>query len=102
MATQRRTQRLHKASKPAVVRDEADDTPTVLDIMRFALLQHAGLVLCVFGLALLALGYDREWMHNTHLSMLSLVLCLIGLFFHETRPYKVTLPGGSAARMLPG
>jgi hypothetical protein len=42
------------------------------------------------GVALLCCGYDKEWMHNTMLCLVSLVLCLIGMFFHEFRPFNVS------------
>eukprot|EP00775_Hariotina_reticulata_P002614 gene2614-2915_t len=40
------------------------------------------------GIALLCFGYDKEWMHNTHLCLLSIVICLVGLIFHELRPFN--------------
>lgn len=42
------------------------------------------------GVALLCCGYDKEWMHNTTLCLVSLGLCLVGMFFHEFRPFNVS------------
>ncbi len=61
-----------------------------MDKLNWYFVQHVGLVFCVIGVALLALGYDKGWMHNTHLCLASLALCLVGLFFHEFRPYNVS------------
>lgn len=79
------------AARGAATADEPPHTaqPTRWDYARFAALQHSGLALCVLGLALMACGYGRQWVHDTHLSLVSLALCLLGLFMHETRPYKV-------------
>jgi hypothetical protein len=52
-----------------------------------AFLQHGGLVFCVAGIALLAAGYGRGWMHDTHLTLLCVAFNLVGLFLHETRPF---------------
>lgn len=70
--------------------DEGPSLPRPLALARFIVLQHGGLVLCVAGILLLILGYEAEWMHKTHLSLLSLALCLVGLFLHETRPVNVS------------
>lgn len=52
-----------------------------------AFLQYGGLVFCVSGIALLAAGYGRGWMHDTHLTLLCVAFNLVGLFLHETRPF---------------
>jgi hypothetical protein len=101
MATTRRQQQQQQQQPRARARGAQQHVvaqgagPTNADYARFVTLQHGGLVLCVLGLALLACGYDAGWMHPTHLSILSLGLCLVGLFLHETRPYKV---GDAASR----
>lgn len=61
-----------------------------MEKVQFYVAQHVGLVICGGGVTLLGCGYDRGWMHNTHLCMLCLVFCLIGLLFHELRPYNVS------------
>ena len=71
---------------------------TALDWARFAALQHGGLAVCIVGVLLLAFGYDAGWMHTTHLSLLSLALCLLGLALHETRPVKVGRGGEHLCR----
>jgi hypothetical protein len=85
---------------PQKQQQPAGPPPTALDYARFAVLQHGGLGLCAAGLALLCCGYGADWMHPTHLSLLSLVLCLLGLAMHETRPYKVC--SRAPAALAPG
>jgi hypothetical protein len=110
MAVQQRKQQQRQAARKGAAGDAAagapaaDAPPSALAIARFAALQHCGLVLCALGIILLALGYDRGWMHNTQLSMVALAFCLLGLFFHETRPYKVGAPRACAlvARLFSG
>lgn len=65
-----------------------DEELSTSDRLVFYAAQHIGLVLCVAGVALLAAGYDRGWMDNARLSLASLALCLVGLFFHEFRPFQ--------------
>lgn len=60
------------------------------DKLAFYTAQHIGLVLCALGVGLLALGYDKGLMHNTVLCLVSLGICLVGLFFHEFRPFNVS------------
>lgn len=68
----------------------AQDELTTVDKVNFYFAQHVGLVFCGVGIGVLGFGYDKGWMHNTHLCLLCLVLCLIGLFFHEFRPFNVS------------
>jgi len=74
-----------------VQRDYAASTaePTLNDKLQFYFAQHIGLVVTVFAIGLLWVGYGQGWMHDTHLCLLSLGLCLLGLFFHETRPWNL-------------
>lgn len=65
------------------------------------MLQYIGLVFCAAGVGVLAGGYDRGWMGNTALCWVCLVLCLIGLLFHEFRPFNVS-SGGNQWRCLLG
>lgn len=44
------------------------------------------------GILMLFMGYNKEWMHNTTLCMVSLGLCVVGLLFHELRPFNVSKP----------
>jgi hypothetical protein len=81
-ATRRRQQLQAAGAKPP------RPPPSTRDYLRVAVLQHGGLALAAAGIALLCTGYDAGWMHNTHLCLLSLLLCLLGLFMHETRPVK--------------
>lgn len=90
------TQRKRGGSESAEVdvnaeQETADLTP--LQLVNYYVAQYIGSVLCVIGIALLMAGYDREWMHNTHLCLLSLGLCLIGWLFHELRPFNVSVCG---------
>lgn len=50
--------------------------------------QHVGLAVAGGGIGLLCCGYGQGWMHDTHLCMLALALCCLGLFFHELRPFN--------------
>lgn len=75
---------------PSQQQASAQEELTTKDKLHWYFAQHVGLVCCVIGVALLALGYDKGWMHNTHLCIASLGLCLVGLFFHEFRPYNVS------------
>jgi hypothetical protein len=67
-----------------------DAPPTLEQKLNFYFLQHMGLVCVIVGVALVYFGYDQGWMHNTTLLLLSLAICLVGLFFHEFRPYNVS------------
>lgn len=69
---------------------KSEEEVTTWDRVQFYFAQHIGLVFCAIGIAVLALGYDKGWMHNTGLCWVCLVFCLIGLFFHEFRPYNVS------------
>lgn len=80
-------------------RDEAEQSaadaaaaaePTSAYMLSYYAAQHIGSVLVVSGISLLCFGYDKEWMHNTHLCMLCMAVCLVGLIFHELRPFKVS------------
>jgi len=62
--------------------------PTFNDKVQFYMAQYIGLLVTVFAIGLLWVGYGKGWMHDTHLCLLSLGLCLLGLFFHETRPFN--------------
>jgi hypothetical protein len=78
-----------------VQREDAQDTantaePTFKDKLQFYSAQYIGLVVTVFAIGMLWVGYGKEWMHDTHLCLLCLGLCLLGLFFHETRPFNVS------------
>ncbi|KAI8463987.1 MAG: hypothetical protein J3K34DRAFT_526560 [Monoraphidium minutum] len=90
MATQRSSRRSAVAEQPPAALSAPAPEPkaTTSDYVRFVSLQHGGLGLCAAGLGLLSVGYGRGWMHDTHLSLLALAFCLLGLFLHETRPYK--------------
>ncbi|KAF6265660.1 hypothetical protein COO60DRAFT_866445 [Scenedesmus sp. NREL 46B-D3] len=93
MAKERSTmrQRAGKAAvehaSPAAEATEAEPA-TLWDQINFYVAQHMGLVWCIAGVVLLCFGYDKEWMHNTTLCLLSLGLCLVGMFFHEFRPFN--------------
>eukprot|EP00878_Enallax_costatus_P026116 GHUV01027994.1.p1 GENE.GHUV01027994.1~~GHUV01027994.1.p1 ORF type:complete len:102 (-),score=19.84 GHUV01027994.1:376-681(-) len=76
---------------PAVDTVVQGDELTPMQLANYYFAQHIGLVCCIAGIALLWAGYDRDWMHNTHLCLLSLGLCLLGWFFHELRPFNVSL-----------
>jgi hypothetical protein len=66
-----------------------EDAPlTTMELVNYYSAQYIGLVCCVLGIVLLWAGYDRDWMHNTHLSLLCLGICLLGYFFHELRPFN--------------
>ncbi|KAF8061326.1 hypothetical protein HT031_004417 [Scenedesmus sp. PABB004] len=69
-------------------RGAADGEPTPAERVNFYVAQYAGAVCCVLGILLLCVGYDREWVHNTTLCLLSMGLCLLGWFFHELRPFN--------------
>lgn len=62
--------------------------PSALQRANFYFAQHVGLVCCVLGIGVIWAGYDAGWMHNTHLCLLGMGLCLLGLFFHELRPFN--------------
>jgi hypothetical protein len=66
------------------------ETLSVASHVNFYIAQYLGIALCALGIGLLAAGYDRGWMHNTTLTLLSLGVCLVGLFFHEFRPFNVS------------
>lgn len=66
----------------------AEEPATLWDQVNFYVAQHIGMVWCIVGVALLCCGYDKEWMHNTTLCLVSLGLCLVGMFFHEFRPFN--------------
>lgn len=70
--------------------EETEAPPTRAAWARFALLQHGGLVLAIASVALLALGYDAGWLHNTTLCLCSAGLATVGLLMHETRPVRVS------------
>lgn len=53
--------------------------------------QYAGLVCVIIGPAILIYGYDKGWMNNTLLCWVCLGFCLLGLFFHEHRPFNVSM-----------
>jgi len=76
------------AAAAAPVQAVAEDELTTADKINWYLAQHVGLVFCGAGVGVLGFGYDKGWMHNTHLCLLCLLLCLIGLFFHEFRPFN--------------
>lgn len=66
------------------------DALTVMQLANYHFAQHIGLICVIAGIALLWAGYDKDWMHNSNLCMLSLGLCLLGWFFHELRPFNVS------------
>lgn len=87
-----------QAEAAAVAAQAADDAPlTPGEKASYYAAQHGGFVLCALGIGLLGFGYDREWMSNMALCMLSLGLCCVGLLFHELRPFNVS---GAARRGL--
>jgi hypothetical protein len=68
----------------------AEDAPaTPEQKVRFYIAQHSGLACVLLGLALVFFGYGRGYMHDTPLMLLALAICLLGLFFHELRPFSV-------------
>lgn len=87
-------QRTSKATQPSAAatpeqqQANCQDDLTTKDKVNFYFAQHIGLVVCAVGVGLLSFGYDKGWMHNTHLCLLCLAFCLVGLFFHEFRPYN--------------
>jgi hypothetical protein len=89
-------QRSGKATQPSAAatpeqqQANCQDELTTMDKFNFYFAQHIGLVVSGIGIALLSFGYDKGWMHNTHLCLLCLAFCLVGLFFHEFRPYNVS------------
>jgi hypothetical protein len=87
---QQRSSQPEQQQQPSAAAADAGPPPTLGDYARFAALQHGGLALCVFGVALLICGYDAGWMHSTTLSLICLGFCLLGLFMHETRPVSVS------------
>lgn len=102
MSTRSRSKQGQHSLAAAPAQAAASAPPSTLELLRFATLQHGGLVLCIIGVVLLMVGYDAGWMHPTHLSLTCLGLCLAGLFMHETRPvnreeYFKQLVAGSAA-----
>lgn len=72
---------------------KSEEEVTIRDRVQFYVLQYIGLVFCAAGVGVLAGGYDRGWMGNTALCWVCLVLCLIGLLFHEFRPFNVSSVG---------
>ncbi|GBF96636.1 hypothetical protein Rsub_09382 [Raphidocelis subcapitata] len=94
MATRRRQEQQEisepRVDAPAASGSAQEARASTADWVRFCALQHGGLALAAAGVALLVLGYDAGWMHPTHLCLLALVLCLLGLGMHETRPVKRT------------
>ena len=51
--------------------------------------QYFGFLLALVSGSLLLFGYDKGWMHNNTLSLVSLGIMLVGLLVHELRPFKV-------------
>lgn len=95
MAKERATVRQRSKAAPEQTVAEAkpvqDEAPlTTMQLVNYYTAQYIGLVCCVLGIALLWAGYGRDWMHNTHLCLLCLGLCLLGYFFHELRPFNVS------------
>jgi FtsH-binding integral membrane protein len=82
-------QHQQQQSSPALQYKSPEEV-TTRDKLQFYVLQYIGLVFCAAGVAVLAGGYDRGWMPNTALCWVCLILCLIGLFFHEFRPFNVS------------
>jgi hypothetical protein len=70
---------------------DAEAPITTAQWARYFAEQHGGAVFAVAGVALLCAGYDKGWMDNTVLCLVSLAICLVGLFFHEFRPYNVSV-----------
>lgn len=62
---------------------------TFQEKLQFYFAQYIGLVIVLAAIALLAAGYGKEWMHDTMLCIICVALCLVGLFFHETRPWNL-------------
>lgn len=77
---------------------KSEEELTTWDKVNFYVAQYIGMVFCAAGIAVLACGYDKGWMHNTALCWVCLVLNLVGLFFHEFRPFNVS-HGSNASSM---
>ncbi len=52
--------------------------------------QYLGLVFALAGPLVLYLFYGQGYMSDTAVSLTCFALILIGLFFHETRPFNVS------------
>lgn len=51
--------------------------------------QYSGALLAVLSLFMLAYGYDKQWLHPTIWCLVWLGVALVGLFFHELRPFQL-------------
>ncbi|GMH38407.1 hypothetical protein BSKO_06291 [Bryopsis sp. KO-2023] len=54
----------------------------------FIFRQNIGLVLVLVSGAAMILGYDKDYISNGYLTTFCLVVALVALLLHESRPFK--------------